>query len=152
MSLGPDCPLGDEMGLGKTIQALAVMSDLVVVGQTPFLVVCPASLRANWAREVESRTTLTADRLHGDDREEAIKAWAADGGVGLTTFETLTHVPTDGSVEEVGLVVVVDEAHYVKNPRTRRARPSRRGRGSCGESCSSPGRRWTTGSRTSLRS
>jgi superfamily II DNA or RNA helicase len=115
------CLLGDEMGLGKTIQALAVMSDLVGAGQTRFLVVCPASLLANWAREVESRTTLTAHRLHGDARDEAIKAWASGGGVGLTTFETLTHVPTDGSVGEVGLFVV-DEAHYVKNPRTRRAK------------------------------
>ncbi|GMA25737.1 helicase SNF2 [Luteimicrobium album] len=115
------CLIGDEMGLGKTIQALAVMSDLVAAGQTRFLVVCPASLLANWAREVEARTTLTAHRLHGDGRDEAIKAWAAGGGVGLTTFETLTHVPTDGSVGEVGLVVV-DEAHYVKNPRTRRAK------------------------------
>jgi superfamily II DNA or RNA helicase len=115
------CLIGDEMGLGKTVQALAVMSDLVAAGQTRFLVVCPASLLANWAREVETRTTLTAHRLHGDDRDEAIKTWASDGGVGLTTFETLTHVPTDGSVGEVGLVVV-DEAHYVKNPRTRRAK------------------------------
>ncbi|MGC5166465.1 DEAD/DEAH box helicase [Luteimicrobium sp. DT211] len=115
------CLIGDEMGLGKTIQALAVMSDLVAAGQKRFLVVCPASLLANWAREVEARTTLTAHRLHGEDRDEAIKAWAADGGVGLTTFETLTHVPTDGSVGEVGLLVV-DEAHYVKNPRTRRAK------------------------------
>jgi SNF2 family DNA or RNA helicase len=58
------CLIGDEMGLGKAIQALAVMSDLVVAGQTRFLVVCPASLLANWAREVEARTTLTAHRLH----------------------------------------------------------------------------------------
>jgi SNF2 family DNA or RNA helicase len=109
------------MGLGKTIQALAVMSDLVAAGQTRFLVVCPASVLANWAREVEARTTLTAHRLHGEGRDDAIKAWATGGGVGVTTFETLTHVPTDGSVGEVGLVVV-DEAHYVKNPRTRRAK------------------------------
>ncbi len=111
--------LGDEMGLGKTVQALAVMSDLAAAGGTRFLVVCPASLLVNWAREVEHRTTLTAHRLHGEGRDAAIAAWAAEGGVGLASFEGLPAVPTD--VGEVGLVVV-DEAHYVKNPRTRRAR------------------------------
>ncbi|MFI2104946.1 DEAD/DEAH box helicase [Isoptericola sp. NPDC019693] len=111
--------LGDEMGLGKTVQALAVMADLAASGERRFLVVCPASLLANWAREVEHRTTLTAHRLHGEGRDAALAAWAAEGGVGLTSFEGLPAVPTD--VSEVGLVVV-DEAHYVKNPRTRRAR------------------------------
>ncbi|MFE6969601.1 DEAD/DEAH box helicase [Isoptericola sp. NPDC057653] len=111
--------LGDEMGLGKTVQALAVMAHLAACGERRFLVVCPASLLANWAREVEHRTTLTAHRLHGEGRDAAIAAWAAEGGVGLTSFEGLPAVPTD--VGEVGLVVV-DEAHYVKNPRTRRAR------------------------------
>ena len=111
--------LGDEMGLGKTVQALAVMADLAASGERRFLVVCPASLLANWAREVEHRTTLTAHRLHGDGRDAATDAWVAEGGVGLTSFEGLPAVPTD--VGAVGLLVV-DEAHYVKNPRTRRAR------------------------------
>jgi len=111
--------LGDEMGLGKTVQALAVMADLAASGERRFLVVCPASLLANWAREVEHRTTLPAHRLHGEGRDAALAAWAVEGGVGLTSFEGLPAVPTD--VGDVGLVVV-DEAHYVKNPRTRRAR------------------------------
>ncbi|QAY64338.1 DEAD/DEAH box helicase [Xylanimonas allomyrinae] len=111
--------IGDEMGLGKTVQALAVMSHLRATGHRRFLVVCPASLLANWAREVEQRTTMPAHRMHGERRAEAIAAWADGGGVGLTTFEGLAHVPAD--VGDVGLLVV-DEAHYVKNPRTGRAR------------------------------
>lgn len=113
--------LGDEMGLGKTVQALAVMAHLAADGHRRFLVVCPASLIANWAREVEHRTTLTAHRLHGDGRDRAIATWTAEGGVGLTSYEGLAHVPADGSAGDVSLLVV-DEAHYVKNPRTRRAR------------------------------
>ncbi len=118
--------LGDEMGLGKTVQALAVMSDLAASGQRRFLVVCPASVLVNWLREVATHTTLTPHRLHGPGRDAAVERWLAEGGVGVTTFEGLAHVPvpgpagTDELVDALGLLVV-DEAHYVKNPQTRRA-------------------------------
>lgn len=111
--------LGDEMGLGKTMQALAVMSDLAAAGERRFLVVCPAGVLAGWLREVDARTTLTGHRLHGPDRDAAIARWRAEGGIGVTTFEGLGHVPVDG--DGVGLLVV-DEAHYVKNPAARRTR------------------------------
>lgn len=42
--------IADEMGLGKTIQALATAGAL---GVDRTLVICPASLRLNWAREVK---------------------------------------------------------------------------------------------------
>jgi SNF2 family DNA or RNA helicase len=41
--------LADDMGLGKTRQALAALSHAAPVGQV--LVVCPASVKRNWARE-----------------------------------------------------------------------------------------------------
>ena len=44
--------LGDEMGLGKTVQAIAVMVSLKNTGATHFIVVCPASVLANWCREI----------------------------------------------------------------------------------------------------
>ncbi|MCL3860996.1 DEAD/DEAH box helicase [Actinotalea sp. K2] len=114
--------LGDEMGLGKTVQAIAVMGDLVVRGERHLLVVCPASVLIGWVREVETRSTLAAHRLHGARRDEAIARWVAEGGVGVTTFEGLQHVPrpqVDGPWS-VGLLVV-DEAHYVKNPNAQRS-------------------------------
>ena len=46
--------LADEMGLGKTIQALALIEVIQTTAQDvhqPVLVVCPASLIENWARE-----------------------------------------------------------------------------------------------------
>ncbi|WP_454051113.1 DEAD/DEAH box helicase [Cellulomonas sp. Marseille-Q8402] len=110
--------LGDEMGLGKTIQALAVIADRAAAGDRHFLVVCPAGVLVSWLREVDARTTLTGHRLHGERRAEAIARWQAEGGIGITTFEGLPHVPADGP--EVA-VLVVDEAHYVKNPAARRS-------------------------------
>src|SRR5204863_4681713 len=42
--------LADEQGLGKTVQALAALE---ADGAYPALVICPASLKLNWLRELE---------------------------------------------------------------------------------------------------
>jgi SNF2 family DNA or RNA helicase len=108
--------LGDEMGLGKTMQALAAMCHLAAKDATHFLVVCPASVIVNWTREVERHTLLQARRVHGpaEKREAAQQEWAARGGVAVTTFEALRAMPGDTDVSVA--MMVVDEAHYVKNP------------------------------------
>jgi superfamily II DNA or RNA helicase len=108
--------LGDEMGLGKTMQSLAAMCHLAAKGATHFLVVCPASVVINWTREVERHTLLEARRLHlpGAKRQAAEQEWAAKGGVGITTYEALRTMPGDLDVSLA--MMVVDEAHYAKNP------------------------------------
>ncbi len=108
--------LGDEMGLGKTMESLAAMCHLAAKGATHFLVVCPASVVINWTREVERHTLLEARRLHlpGQKRQAAEREWAANGGVGVTTFEALRAMQEDLDVSIA--MIVVDEAHYAKNP------------------------------------
>jgi superfamily II DNA or RNA helicase len=108
--------LGDEMGLGKTMQSLAAMCHLAAKGATHFLVVCPASVVINWTREVERHTLLEARRLHlpSAKRQAAEQEWAAKGGVAVTTFEALRAMPEDLDVPLA--MMVVDEAHYAKNP------------------------------------
>jgi superfamily II DNA or RNA helicase len=108
--------LGDEMGLGKTMQSLAAMCHLAAKGATHFLVVCPASVVINWTREVERHTLLEARRLHlpGAKRQAAEQEWALKGGVGVTTFEALRAMQEDLDVSVA--MLVVDEAHYAKNP------------------------------------
>ncbi|GIH92300.1 DEAD/DEAH box helicase [Planobispora siamensis] len=112
--------LGDEMGLGKTVQAIAAMAHLRARGATHFLVACPASVLINWLREIENRSGLRAYPVHGPDRLMALAEWIRTGGVAVTTIDTLhrLEVPADVAVA----MVVVDEAHYVKNPQTRRSR------------------------------
>ncbi|MFI5953041.1 SNF2-related protein [Cryptosporangium sp. NPDC051539] len=112
--------IGDEMGLGKTLEALAVLAHLRSKGENRFLVVCPAAVVTNWVREVGSKSRLTAHRVHGPDRERAARAWLRDGGVAVTTYETLGWWgPALAGVGDLSCVVV-DEAHYVKNPAARR--------------------------------
>ncbi|MBD9699799.1 DEAD/DEAH box helicase [Flavimobilis sp. GY10621] len=123
--------LGDEMGLGKTMQALAAIAHLAADGHRRFLVVCPASLLANWEHEIQLRTSLAVHRAHGSGRADALAVWEREGGIGLTTFEGLAHVPLPGTSDDdpglspdlgrVGLLVV-DEAQQVKNPRAARSK------------------------------
>ncbi|WP_037880215.1 DEAD/DEAH box helicase [Streptomyces sp. NRRL F-5727] len=121
--------LGDEMGLGKTIQAIAALAHLAAEGKSHFMVVCPASVLINWAREVEARSRLRVMPLHGPDRQEAFADWKGRGGVGVTTFDALRGFPApEGG--EVGMLIV-DEAHYVKNPKTRRSQAVTEWSGHC---------------------
>lgn len=116
--------LGDEMGLGKTIEALAMLAHIHAKGGTHSIVVCPASVVSNWMREMLGRSNLGAYRLHGQDRLRRAHEWARRGGVAITTFETLKalHDVLDGVDVHA---VVVDEAHYIKNPGAKRTRNSR---------------------------
>lgn len=112
--------LGDEMGLGKTMQAIAAMAHLAAQGKTHFMVVCPVSVKINWIREVRKHSKLSADEIHGFDREEEYERWVKEGGVAVTTYETLSRL-TLSDMQAIDMLVV-DEAHYVKNPEAQRTR------------------------------
>jgi superfamily II DNA or RNA helicase len=114
--------IGDEMGLGKTVEALAVLAHLRAVGRSHFLVVCPAAVMSNWIRETEKHTKMGAARLHGApwERKQAAKSWIRRGGVAVTTYDMLTWAQEYINEVEVGCAVF-DEAHYIKNPNTKRS-------------------------------
>lgn len=111
--------LGDEMGLGKTVQAIATMVSLRNTGGTHFMVVCPASVLANWCREIRKMSLLSVTKIHGTGRRSAFEAWLKTGGVAVTTYETTAYLglPFDFKFK----MLVVDEAHYIKNPEARRS-------------------------------
>lgn len=110
--------LGDEMGLGKTMQAIAGFCDLSAKGGTHFLVVCPLSVVVNWKREIESQSELHAIEVYGEGRAMEMTQWVSDGGVAITTYETLVKIPVPVTVTVD--MMVVDEAHYIKNPEAQR--------------------------------
>lgn len=112
--------IGDEMGLGKTVEALAVLAHLRSRGETHFLVVCPAAVVTNWVREVTGKSKLRAHRVHGPERDRAARTWTGDGGVAVTTYETLAWwEPALKGLRDLACIVV-DEAHYIKNPQALR--------------------------------
>ena len=109
--------LGDEMGLGKTFQAMATMAALKAAGKHHFMVVCPASVLINWQRELTKHTQLEVTKIHGAD-EAALLHWRENGDVAVTTFESISRfdLPEKFKFD----MLVVDEAHYVKNPDAQR--------------------------------
>ena len=109
--------LGDEMGLGKTVQALAAMCHLHALGARNLLVIAPNSVLVNWERETRAHTALEPIVLHGSDRDERTFEWNNSGRVGITTFSTVSKIAH--LIREVD-ILVVDEAHHVKNPTTHR--------------------------------
>lgn len=96
------------------MQALAAIAHLATKGQTRFMVVCPASVQANWVNEIAKHTQLSSHVLHGAERDRAAQRWVRNGGVAVTTYDTLKRLTQHMSTEVA--MAVVDEAHYVKNP------------------------------------
>jgi hypothetical protein len=71
--------MGDEPGLGKTAQAIGV---LTVTKAFPALVICPASLKVNWQRELRKFGGLAGVILNDDNKQTWQRFWEmkkADG-------------------------------------------------------------------------
>ncbi|GAA1149091.1 hypothetical protein GCM10009672_21670 [Nesterenkonia lutea] len=105
--------LADEPGLGKTAQALLAAQ---AADAYPLLVVVPNVVKMNWAREAMLWTpNRPATVVHGDgDRIDGF----AD--IIIVNYEVLDRHA--GWLRELGLRgMVVDEAHYIKNPKSQRS-------------------------------
>ena len=115
--------LGDEMGLGKTIQAIAVANHLYQIGQRHAIVVCPLSILENWKSEIHKWSKLNAYTYRGAKakRDKEYDAWLYNGGILLTNYEQCFHLVKKKDKPAIDLLVV-DEAHYIKNPQTNRAK------------------------------
>ncbi len=111
--------LGDEMGLGKTVQAIATMVSLKNTNATHFVVVCPASVITNWCREIGQKSKLRVTKVHGARREAALVSWVKLGGVAVTTYETTAYFVLGNDFKFS--LMVVDEAHYIKNAKAQRS-------------------------------
>ena len=109
----PNSLFADEMGLGKTVEALGVVN---MEGDEAehVLIVCPASLKLNWARECER--WLVGERTIG----VAGKTWPEDADVVIINYDILGK--WEHELEGEWSVLIVDECHYVKNKDAKRSK------------------------------
>ncbi|MGQ0537005.1 MAG: DEAD/DEAH box helicase, partial [Methanobacteriota archaeon] len=105
--------LADEMGLGKTVMAIAA----VLAAGKSALVVGPANVLYNWAAEVERFTGRSAAIYH-----ERVFGGPAGARFLVTTYDALPGMPYDDARVRDREVLILDEAHYVRNPETQRAK------------------------------
>src|SRR5919109_331551 len=103
------------MGLGKTRQAIVALRHAVPSG--PYLVVCPASVKRNWAREISMVASASTHII-----ERGVKD--LEGEWVIVNYDILSkHIDMLGRRRWAGLVF--DEAHYLKNHRSARSRLAR---------------------------
>lgn len=125
--------IGDDMGLGKTVQAIGIMN--VSGDARRNLVICPASLKLNWAREAERWLVRPTDIRVLDSKSKPSAFDAPRDGKDLlviVNYDILGKHHASLRAERWD-VLVCDEAHALKNPRALRtkevlgAKPEKKG-------------------------
>jgi SNF2-related domain/Helicase conserved C-terminal domain len=115
--------LADDMGLGKTLQTLTHILTEKQSGHSrgmPVLVVAPTSVVPNWRAEALKFTPdLRVLVLNGPERKKYFRS-IPHADLVLTSFALLQR-----DIEKLATVpfhlVVLDEAQYIKNPRSKMA-------------------------------
>ena len=109
--------LADEVGLGKTIEAGIVLCQLWAERRRRLLVICPASIRKQWALEFEEKFNLPAVVLDARSWREAQRL----GQEPLTQRAVLVMSYHFANSQREALkriawdIVVIDEAHKLRN-------------------------------------
>lgn len=110
--------LADEVGLGKTIEAALVLCQLWAERRRRLLVLCPASLRKQWATELAEKFQLPTQILDA-------KSWAAAKKSGvyspldqdvISIISINFAARNESALQSVRWdLVVIDEAHKLRN-------------------------------------
>ena len=142
--------IADEVGLGKTIEAGLIWTELRSREDARrLLVLCPAMLREKWRRELAEKFGVEAEiasagellrRLKNVNRDPATSfalicslqglrppaGWREDDREDRLPSAALSHFLLDHAMDEPLLdLLIIDEAHYLRNPETQTARLGR---------------------------
>ena len=114
--------LADDMGLGKTTSAVIASLE---TGAKKVLIVCPASLKINWDREIKNYTDRKVLIVEG-------RKWGSTFDYYIINYDIIKNYhSTDKSEDsdDYKLLVnagfelaIVDEAHYISNNTAQRTR------------------------------
>ena len=115
--------LADDMGLGKTTSAIIASLES---GAKKILIICPASLKINWQREIENYSDKKTLIVEG-------RKWGSTFNYYIINYDIVknyhsTETPEIGQ-ENTNLIdnekfdlAIVDEAHYISNTTAQRTK------------------------------
>ena len=122
LAFGERTLLADEMGLGKTVQAIAACELLARrKGIERVLVVCPASLKAEWEEQIARFTDRPARSVFGA-RPARLAAYREPSFFTIVNYEQVLGDAQDMNEILRPDVVVLDEAQRIKNWQIKTAR------------------------------
>jgi SWI/SNF-related matrix-associated actin-dependent regulator 1 of chromatin subfamily A len=146
-SKGLDCPLfGDDMRLGKTLESIGwVINKPPLPDRVGTLVICPASVKLNWEREIARARPADSIMVINAFSKELMEKWGQHLGRPLwviTNYERIIDKEIKNKDEKTGKLkktvirnefkdfllgsrfanLIVDEAHYCKNPTKMRSK------------------------------
>jgi len=110
--------LADDMGLGKTTSTIIAALE---TGAKKILIICPATLKINWKREIENYTERSIFIAEG-------KTFNTESDFVIINYDIIKnfHDPKDKDKSEVikaGFdLIIVDESHYIKNAQALRTK------------------------------
>jgi len=114
--------LADDMGLGKTTSTVIAAMES---GAKKVLIVCPASLKINWKREIENYTDDYVLIVEGKKWGSTFKYYIINYDI-LKNFHT-TENSEDSEAYQIIVnegfdLAIVDEAHYISNSQAQRTK------------------------------
>jgi len=120
LTFGRRALLADDMGLGKTVQAIAAGALLRQLRDIKrVLVVSPASLKHQWAREIQRFTSLSATVIEGNLTSRR-NLYQKPGFFNIINYELVLRDEDDLRRLRPDLIIL-DEAQRIKNWRTKTA-------------------------------
>ena len=110
--------LADDMGLGKTTSTIIAALE---ANSKKVLIICPATLKINWKREIENYSDKSIYIAEG-------KNFSTDADFVIINYDIIKnfHDPKKKDDSEILKsnfdLVIVDEAHYIKNGQAQRTK------------------------------
>jgi SWI/SNF-related matrix-associated actin-dependent regulator 1 of chromatin subfamily A len=110
--------LADDMGLGKTTSTIIAALE---TGAKKVLIICPATLKINWKREIENYSDKSIFISEG-------KGFSTEHDFVIINYDIIKNFHDTKKKDESQIIlanfdlVVVDEAHYIKNPTAQRTK------------------------------
>jgi len=115
--------LADDMGLGKTTSAVI---GALESGAKKILIICPASLKINWQREIENysnrKCLIVEGRKWGSTFDFYIINYDIIKNYHSTEKSELGEEINQQIVNEKFDLCIIDEAHYISNPTAQRTK------------------------------